>query len=311
MSFQKVILAIVIVSLWASLLHSWIDWFDSEEPGIDTAVASSVNQTAYSQNTTGYSQAPVYDSMWTTTSKGPDDTYASLIIEDTGPVNDGIRTSSNHPATYTPVGNDVVISLPGLVVAFDTVLSDGISSIIWSSETPKNTTIPDYAVMGDFIDITTTATYSRNILIGFRYSENIDVEEDYLRLSHWNGNGWEDVTAWVDSKNNIIYGEVDSLSWFFIGGQWVWIGDSVPVLASTSGKILYLADVISDVWITTTASAKGDCEMGSSVNLEVSACGQRLWSMWESIMLDSVVSWKYWMPALVDVTEGLTVTNAD
>ncbi len=33
------------------------------------------------------------------------------------------------------------------------------------------------------------------------------------------------MTTSVDTTNHLVYGQVDSLSWFFIGGQWVWIDD--------------------------------------------------------------------------------------
>jgi hypothetical protein len=40
----------------------------------------------------------------------------------------------------------------------------------------------------------------------------------------------------TDTTNHIVYGEVTSFSWFFIGGEWVWVDDGgsrgVPVFPS-------------------------------------------------------------------------------
>ena len=49
--------------------------------------------------------------------------------------------------------------------------------------------------------------------------------------NHWNETllQWDDVTDWVDYDNSMVYGQVSSLSWFYIGGQWVWIGETAPV----------------------------------------------------------------------------------
>ncbi|UCG82360.1 MAG: hypothetical protein JSW38_09170, partial [Dehalococcoidia bacterium] len=145
---------------------------------------------------------------------------------------------------------------------------------------------------------------------GLWYQDHDVQNEDDLRLFHWNGSEWEDVTTWVDIEGNTVYGVVNSLSWFFIGGQWVWIEDSVPAIASVATKTLLLADVITDVWITDTIDSTGVCELDTTGSLDVTECGQAMWTIIDWIMNDSVISWKYWMPALVDVTHGLTVGSS-
>ena len=82
------------------------------------------------------------------------------------------------------------------------------------------------------MDIATTATYADHITLALTYQEsNVQGDESGLRLFHWTGSIWEDVTTSVDTVNNIVYGEVSSLSWFFIGGQWVWV-ETAPVPVS-------------------------------------------------------------------------------
>lgn len=84
---------------------------------------------------------------------------------------------------------------------------------------------------GQFVDVVTTATYSGPITIGIRYDPSIPNPQN-LKLFHWYGGHWDDVTTSVDTTNHIVYGQVNSLSWFFIGGEWVWVDDgahSAPV----------------------------------------------------------------------------------
>ncbi len=40
---------------------------------------------------------------------------------------------------------------------------------------------------------------------------------------------WENVTTWIDTANGMVYGEVTSLSWFYIGGQWLYRPTDAPV----------------------------------------------------------------------------------
>ena len=104
---------------------------------------------------------------------------------------------------------------------------------LFTSEADPVGTIPEgFSVVGSFADIQTTANYSCPILVGLNYDESEGLVENDLRLFHWDGSQWADVTTWVDTDSNIVYGEVESLSWFFIGGRWVWIEDSLPVFPS-------------------------------------------------------------------------------
>jgi hypothetical protein len=88
-------------------------------------------------------------------------------------------------------------------------------------------------VVGPFRDVVTTTSYAGTITVGLPYDPSGVPDEQKLRLFHWNGSQWQDVTTSVDTTNDIVYGQVESLSWFFIGGEWVWVGDGgaagVPV----------------------------------------------------------------------------------
>ena len=98
-----------------------------------------------------------------------------------------------------------------------------------SGTNPVGPTPPSITATGSFTDIATTATHIGPTTIGAPYDPSATRNLQNLRLFHWSGSQWEDVTTSVDTVNNIVYGEVNSLSWFFIGGQWVWIeGEGVP-----------------------------------------------------------------------------------
>ena len=140
------------------------------------------------------------------------------------------------PLANTPVGSSVTVPLNGVTTTFNNVTVEGNTSVIWSAGNPVGPTPPNFYVAGRFTDIKTTATYSGSIIIGLSYSESdVRGNERDLRLYHWTGSIWDDVTTSVDTTNHIVYGRVNSLSWFFIGGKWVWVDDGAhhaPVFPS-------------------------------------------------------------------------------
>jgi len=68
-----------------------------------------------------------------------------------------------------------------------------------------------------YYDITTTATYEGLIVICISFSEvNYSGPPELLRLYHYDGSSWVDCTTLVDTENQIICGEVTSLSAFAV-----------------------------------------------------------------------------------------------
>ena len=180
---------------------------------------------APSPNPAGTSEAAI------ATSLSPGTTYYfALKTADEVPNWSGLSNIATATTWNTPLGVDVVVPLPGAIATFDTVTADGQTSVLRSQGNPCGGIPSGFQVREQFIDISTTAGLSGNITVGIRYYD--EAGEHNLRLFHWTDH-WEDVTTWVDTENNIIYGEVSSLSWFFIGGQWVWVeGEGVPAFPS-------------------------------------------------------------------------------
>ncbi|MFX0051008.1 MAG: right-handed parallel beta-helix repeat-containing protein, partial [Candidatus Hermodarchaeota archaeon] len=119
----------------------------------------------------------------------------------------------------TPADTDVEVTeyTSGVSVIFDEVLVGGTSSITISNYQPE--TPMGFTATGIYYQVATTASYTGLIEIAIPYYESqITGEEEHLRLLHWNEvtGEWEDVTTWVDVINNIIQGEVTSLSIFSV-----------------------------------------------------------------------------------------------
>ncbi len=142
----------------------------------------------------------------------------------------------------TPVGSDVTVSLESAAVTFPDVQESGTTTATTLTENPADPTPSDfYVIAGNFVEITTTAIYSGLVTVGIRYDESQVSNEESLVLFHWSGSEWEDITTYVDTVENIVYGEADSLSLFFIGEPVV-----LPV-ADAGGPYLVQVDCSVDL----------------------------------------------------------------
>ena len=139
--------------------------------------------------------------------------------------------------TDTPEGTDVNITPDGTDINYDLVTEDGCTNVARSNVTPAGHSEPETPRIGPFTEIKTTADYEENIEVGLPYigSQGYNELTD-IRLFHgeWDGTNWrwEDITTRIDSANNMVYGDVTSFSWFYIGGEWVYTGPSVPAFPS-------------------------------------------------------------------------------
>jgi hypothetical protein len=67
-------------------------------------------------------------------------------------------------------------------------------------------------------NIQTQKSYTPPVILRIAYDASIvpQQEEVFIKLWHWNGNSWDDTTTWVDTANDVVYGETLSLSMFGI-----------------------------------------------------------------------------------------------
>jgi len=120
------------------------------------------------------------------------------------------------PTPNTPVGSNVPVSLPCGIVTFSSVAAEGYTTCTSQQGNPAGGIPSGFRVRGFFIDITTTAFYSGPVTVCIPYDPSIPNPQN-LKLFHWNGSRWKDVTTSVDPDTNTICGQDDSLSWWFIG----------------------------------------------------------------------------------------------
>ncbi|MBM4444527.1 MAG: right-handed parallel beta-helix repeat-containing protein [Chloroflexi bacterium] len=125
----------------------------------------------------------------------------------------------------------VTAALHGVTVSFGDVTAAGNTSYSLSPTNPYDTLPEGVEMQGQFVDITTTAVYGPPVIVGISYAPGT-AEPQNLRLFHWEDGHWADVTTTVDAAEQMAYGEVTSFSWFFIGGQWVWVDDGIGSVAA-------------------------------------------------------------------------------
>ena len=106
----------------------------------------------------------------------------------------------------------------GAMVTFDNI-SSPCRTFLTEIEPPDQSPPANYSfVSGSYYDISTTCSYSGNIMVTLPYNEfNMSGQESALKLFHWLNPGWEDCTVSVDTLNNSVTGQVTLLSPFGIG----------------------------------------------------------------------------------------------
>ncbi len=116
----------------------------------------------------------------------------------------------------TPNGTNVTVTIDPVTVTYENVTSEGTTLVTSQTGNPVTGPPSGFMFRGYFVDVSTTAEYSGAIEVCINYTGLITGDEDDLRLMHWDGSGWEGVTTSLDTTNNVICGEVSSLSWFGI-----------------------------------------------------------------------------------------------
>jgi parallel beta-helix repeat protein len=130
----------------------------------------------------------------------------------------------NYPlmGPWTGVGENVTIThASGVSLIFANVTSSGITTV---NETQTGPDPPSRFKLATetptYYDIKTTANYKGSIQIRIPYNDTglTQGQENNLRLMHWNEiqQQWIDITTYVDTENNLIYGETSGLSMFSV-----------------------------------------------------------------------------------------------
>lgn len=140
---------------------------------------------------------------------------------------------------FTPAGATSTVDDPGSGVTLDftDVTAGGQTTINADDEPPAGTETGAFEFAGTFYEIETTATFTGLVKLSIVYVEADlpeGVEEADLRLFHWDGTAWIDVTLLpVDTELNIIMGEVASLSPFVLALPPTTTVEFLPPLSTT------------------------------------------------------------------------------
>jgi hypothetical protein len=151
-------------------------------------------------------------------------------------------TETSFKTADTLVGQPRNVVRDGTDITFDWVTYDGCTWVTKSNVTPGGHSEPRDIRIGPFVDIRTTAEYSDTITVGLGYPPIVigppEGKPGYTSISlyHWNGTSWENITTTIDYENRVIYGEVTSLSWFYVGGNWVY-SQGVPIFPNVYAGI--------------------------------------------------------------------------
>ena len=126
---------------------------------------------------------------------------------------------------------DPEVTVDNTTVTFSEVTGDGLTTILRDDDPPE---LPGgYQFCGEYYEVSTTATVAGPITICMTY-EDEDVpggNEEALCLLHYNEAlpGYEDITISRDPVNNIVCGQVDSLSVFGLAAMPIFGGFRPPI----------------------------------------------------------------------------------
>jgi parallel beta-helix repeat protein len=110
--------------------------------------------------------------------------------------------------------NVTVFPTEDVGLTFETVTAAGSTTVNTTATGPEPPLGFEFA--GQYYNIQTTASYTGQIDVRIIYDDSgmTQVTENALRLRQWNTTQWIDITTYVDTINNVIYGVASHLSMF-------------------------------------------------------------------------------------------------
>lgn len=106
---------------------------------------------------------------------------------------------------------------PDVSVTFTNTLVSGTTSVTRKPR-PSSGLPAGFAYQGNIYDIEVTASYVPPIKVAIKYNPaDLPGREESLQMFHWDGSQWENVTLFVDAPNDVIVGQVNSLSPILLG----------------------------------------------------------------------------------------------
>lgn len=118
--------------------------------------------------------------------------------------------------TTVPFSSTNSITASGVTLASTSGLSSGILAVSVAGSGVG--TVPS-GVVSSYYDLATSSDFSGNVSVTVPYNKVAAAgNESSLKLYHWNGSSWDNITTSIDTVNGTITGVSPSLSPFVVGG---------------------------------------------------------------------------------------------
>jgi hypothetical protein len=146
------------------------------------------------------------------------------------------RAASFLPSTditksFSGVSN---VTSNGVTLGLTSGASSGVFVVSTTSSAPA---AAPFRVVSPYYDLATSALYSGNVIVTVPYNKaSVTGNPSNLRLYHWNGSSWDNITTSVDTVNGTITGTTSSLSPFEVGEA-----VSTPIRATNPIALLTMA----------------------------------------------------------------------
>ncbi|MCZ7381551.1 MAG: S-layer protein domain-containing protein [Candidatus Methanoperedens sp.] len=187
---------------------TWINWAWTNPGGNFNYTMVTINgsfQTNTSNNFYNYTSFGV----------GTSNTISLQTVDTSGNVNSTV-VSNQSTTLNTQSGSNVIVSVSGTNVTFSQVNGEGNTSVSISSTNLWGT--PSFTPVGSYYDVSLTgATTTGNIAVEVSYNPALTSNESAVKLYHWNGASWDDVTTNVNTGSKKVRGNVTGLSPFVPG----------------------------------------------------------------------------------------------
>ena len=147
---------------------------------------------------------------------------------------DDLILRSDATVYNTPVGTNVIVPVSDdVTVTFDQVTVAG-NTTVTESVTTAHPVPGDFSVCDPpvYYNIETTATEIGDIEVCIHYADSCD--ESDIRLLHYDGGVWVDVTEAVDIISNMVCGTVSHLSEFVVATA---VSEEPPICSETEGDL--------------------------------------------------------------------------
>jgi len=141
----------------------------------------------------------------------------SAALEETPHKSQTFTVSSTTIDTPLPTGQNQTATIGNATLTFSDVTTAGYVVQTTSSSNAGGALPSEYKLLGNYYVLTTTATYTGTITITMSYDPAAVHNQNQLKLWHFDGTTWNDITTTVDTVNHTITGVTSSLSPFAIG----------------------------------------------------------------------------------------------